>query len=197
MWKPKWLLALPLAMAATAALGTARAATVRDGAGMFSAPAVQKAEAELNRIEREQGIPTTVETVNSLEGGTVDAVAQQHAEKSGADGIYVLIAKTEHKIDVYASQRFSRAIDRARALAIREAFTAGLKARDFDAALLSGVREIGNEVAAAHAQNGPRRQVARPGMPVARGNQGGFGLGSLLGIGLLIVGVLFFSRLIG
>ncbi len=77
MWKPKWLLALalPLAMAATAAPGTARASTVRDEAGMFSAAAVQKAEAELNRIEREFQVPVMIETIPSLDGEEIADVS--------------------------------------------------------------------------------------------------------------------------
>jgi len=198
MWKPRWLLALPLAaLVMSVSPGLAHASSVRDEARMFSAGAVQRAEAELNRLEREQGISTTVETVASLEGRPVGLVTKEHAGQSGSNGIYVLIAKAEHKIDVYASPRVSGAIDRARGLAIQDTFTNTLKAGDFDAALAAGVQEIGTEVTAAHARNGVRRQAGRQGVPAARGNQGSFGFGSLLGIGLVIVGVLFVVRLIG
>ncbi len=202
LWKPRWLLALPVALtlAATAEpTGSARASTIRDDAGMFSAPAVQQAEAELNRIEREQQMPTTVETVKSLDGGTVEAVTREHAGRSGSEGLYILIAKAEHKIDVHVSASFGGAMDNARRLAIRQAFISGLKQQDFDGALMAGVREVNTEISAAHARNGLRREAGRPGgAPVVRrGNPGGFGLGSLLGLGLVIVGVLFVFRLLG
>jgi uncharacterized protein len=205
MWKPKWLLALalPLAMAATASLGTARASSVRDEAGMFSPAAVQKAEADLNRIEREFQVPVTIETIPSLEGQDIADVSLSHARRASSQGIFILIAKKEHKLYDRVTRSFNRAIGADRQRAIRDAFDAGFAKGDFDAGLAQGVQKIGSEVSAASAELGRLRSAApapvpgRPGMPVRRGNQGGFGLGSLLGIGLVIIGVLFFFRLIG
>ena len=204
MWKPRWLLALPLALAAT--VGTAHASSVRDQAGLFSADALRQAEAELNRVERETQLTTTVETVGSLEGENVAAATERHAEKSGTHGLYVLIAKNEGKIDVKSSSAFRRSMDRTRLNTIMAAFVNELMKRDFDAALLKGVKAIGSEATAAKAELGSLRQGNAParrvgaGGPVGRPanpNRGGFGLGSLLGIGLVIIGVLFVVRLLG
>ena len=48
----RWLLAIPIAMAAMVLAMPVQAATIRDGAGMFSPSVVKKLEAELDRIER-------------------------------------------------------------------------------------------------------------------------------------------------
>lgn len=207
MGKPRPLLTLALALAAT--VGTARAASVRDKAGLFSADAVRQAEAELNRVERETQLATTIETIGSLEGENVVAVTERHDEQSATPGLFVLIANKENKIDVKASKSFRQAIDGSRREKIQDAFIAELKKRDFDAALLQGVKAIRSEASAAKAELGSLRQgrpparrvgAGGPVVPVGRGvnpNRGGFGLGSLLGIGLVIIGVLFVVRLLG
>ena len=198
MSTPRWLLAVPLALAAT--LGAASASSVRDQAGMFSAAAISKAEDELNRIEREAKITTTVETVESLGGQAVEDLTLEHAKRSGTRGIYVLIAKKEHKIDVKVSKQYEHAISPARAREIRNAFIRGLSKSDFDTALTAGVGAVASEVSSARQDLMSQRQAAGPprGLPMRRGHQQGTsGLGSLLTIGLLIVGVLFVVRLIG
>jgi hypothetical protein len=195
MWTPRWLLALPLALAAM--IGTASASSVRDQAGMFSPDAVRQAEADLNRVERQYGIPTTIETIDSLDGADIANTTLERAKRSGTRGIYILIANKEKKI---WDEVWRGAIPPDRQRALRQAFAAGFKKGDFDAGLLQGVKEIGTEVAATVAEKGTRRSQpgALPPGRAGRGNgKGGFGIGSLLGIGLLIVGVLFVVRLLG
>jgi uncharacterized protein len=199
MWKPRWILALPLALAATLSPGISRAAGVRDLAGLFSTDAVRRAQAELDRVERENRLPTIIETVPSLNGQDVREVLERHAEQASAHGLYVLISKEPHKIDVRASRNNSRAMTPGRVRAIREAFLQEFKKEDYNAGLLRGVEEIRNEASAAQAELRaagvpPARRVI-PGRVPARG--GGFGLGSLLGIGLLVLAVLFVVRLLG
>ncbi len=199
MWHPRWLLTLPLALAAT--LGTASASSIRDGAKMFSADAVQKAEAVLDHVERQDRVPVIIETIPTLNGEEIADLSLERAERAGSRGVYVLIAKKEHKLYDRVSHHLSGAINPARQRAIREAFLSGLKQGEPDAALLQGARTIASEVASAHAEVGRVGQRApgplrgRGGMPARR--PGGFGLSSLLGIGLLVVGVLFFIRLLG
>ena len=59
MRKPRWLLTLPVALAAILGAGTSYGAGVRDEAGLFSKDAVAKADAELSRIEQKLGLNTT------------------------------------------------------------------------------------------------------------------------------------------
>ena len=201
MRTPFWLYAVPLALAALAAPVTAGAASVRDQANLFSPDAVERAEADLNRVERENGVPVTIETIPSLNGESVEDVSLAHAKRAGSKGIHILIAKKEHKTYDRVSHAYSRAINANRQETIREAFDASFKKGDFDGGLLQGVKTIGSVVSTARAELPAAAPVPVRGrgvpMPNRGANQGGFGLGSLLGIGLLIVGVLFFFRLIG
>ncbi len=115
-----------------------------------------------------------------------------------------MIAKNEKKIDVVAHPAFNRALNRGRRQTIQDTFISGFKAGDPDAALLAGVNAVRTEAVGAMAEFGSVRQVqggapvGRRGMPMRRGNpNGGFGLGSLLGLGLMIMAVMFVVRLIG
>ncbi len=201
MRKSRWFLTLPLALIVT--VGVASASSVKDNAGLFGADAIKQANAELNRIERENSISTTVETIDSLDGATVSQKAKEHAQQSRTEGVYVLIAKKEGKIDVISSASYRRAMNDDRLRTIENTFIGGLKKRDFDGALLVGVKSIDDEVSSARSEFGSLRQtiapaagrVGRGGRAVNRG--GGFGIGSLLGIGLLVFGVLFVVRLVG
>src|SRR5690349_3286147 len=77
MWNHRWLLALPLALAVS--IGSAQAASIRDHAGLFDQDVVREAEAKLNQIEREAGITTTIETIESLGGQSLDRATIEHA----------------------------------------------------------------------------------------------------------------------
>ena len=198
----RWLLALPLALLTT--IGTADASSVRDKAGLFSPDAVRQAEAALNRVERANQISTTIETIETLDGQAVSEVARRLAQQSGETGLFVLIASKDSKIDVISQRAFRRAVNDSRLRTIQNSFLPGFKKRDFDAGLLTGVKSIDSELSAAKSEFGTLRQGSAAGAPIAgrgaarRGNpNGGFGLGSLLSIGLLIVGVLFLVRLLG
>ncbi|HEY2155202.1 MAG TPA: TPM domain-containing protein [Isosphaeraceae bacterium] len=193
------LLAIPLLLAASAApaLGD-----VRDKAGMFSPEAVQKANAELARVERETGIPVTIETVPSLKGMPIGEALAQNAERDGVRGLFVLIAKSEGKIDAGASREYRRMFSRPQLQSIYEAFEPGFRKRDFDEGLLQGVHHIATVLPAiaksapAAAARPPARAqapVAGPRMPV----QARSGLSTLIGIVLLVLGVVLVFRLLG
>lgn len=202
--KPRWLLALPVAVAVMLGASGAQASTIRDTAGMFSPDAVRQAQAQLDKIEREYQLPTTIETIETLDGEPVAEVAIDHAKRSGTHGIYILIAKREKAFDIAVSNHYQRALDKTRERAIRAKFLEGFKAKDFDAGLLAGVKAIGTEASEARATYGTLREevpaARRVGVPLRRAAGGGgvgFGLGSLVGIALAIVGVLFVVRLLG
>jgi uncharacterized protein len=189
MFKSQWLLALPLVLASTIA-STAQAATIRDQAGMFSPEAVSQASARLERTERESRMPVTIETVDSLNGESIDQAVIDHAKRAGARGLYFLIAKREHRIEGAVSPEFRRVFSTNRILGIRRAFAERMKAGDADGALEASAAAIGREVSQA------RAAAPVPGVP-QRARPRSSGLGSLLTIGLLIVGGLFLFRLLG
>jgi uncharacterized protein len=192
MKNTRWLLAIPLALAATIAPTVASAADVRDQAGLFSAGTVAEADRELDRIEAKTGVPITVATIDSLGGRRINDVLVEQARRTKAQGLYILLAREEQKILVEGSKRYD-ALNGGPASAVKEAFVeGGLKRRDFDAALLAGVSTIDRELGKAKVTpaNVPPARRANP-------NGGGFGLGSLLGLGLLVFGALFLFRMLG
>lgn len=189
MLKTRWFLAIPVAFAAL--IGSAHASAIRDNAKMFSADAVRDAKAQLDRVEANSGVTTVVETIESLGGRSIDTVTRQHAERSGTHGIYILIAKNDHKVEVGTANHLKRAFPDDRAIAIRNTIVAQFKKQDFDAGLRQGVSQLATEVSDAgitHRTAAPRGR---------HGNGGGFGVGSLLGIILVIVGIMFVVRLLG
>jgi len=201
MLKTRWLLALPLAFAAW--VGTAQAASIRDEAGIFDPDTVRQAQVVLDRVESRTHLPTTIETIDSLQGDSIDAAAIRLGEKRGASGLIVLIAKQEKKIDVRVDRSYLRAFPTSRLSRIRSAFTNEFRNGDFGAGLTQGVREIEREAIQAAAENGGmlRQHAPAVGRRVPMGRPGAahqsFGLGSLLGIGLGIIAILFILRLIG
>ncbi len=196
MLKPRWILTLTLPLILVASTGSARAESIRDNAGLFDQDVVREAQAQLERVERNTGINTTIETIDSLQDEPITEATRRRAERSGTEGVYILIPKAEHKIEVLVSRPFRGVLSEQ---AIRDAFVSGFKHRDFNAGLKQGVRTIEDEAARAKVANGgvfPAR-----GAPPVRArpvphNQS-FGLGSLLGIGLVILVVLIGLRALG
>jgi len=188
--KTRWLLVIPLAFAALA--GSADASVIRDNAHLFSADAIRDAQATLDRVESESSVGTVVETIETLDGQNIDKAIVDHARRSRTHGIYILIAKNEHKVEVDASDRVAGRITRARRLAVRNVFVDQFKRRDFDAGLRQGVSELATQVA----ESGITPRRAGGAVP-PRGQGQGFGVGSLLTIILVIVGVMFVFRLLG
>ena len=93
-----WALGL-LAVALASAAAPGQSTDLVDGAGMFSEDATRQARAALAKVSRDHGIPMTVQTVASLKGQTIDEAAVRQAERLGHKGIFVLIAKQEHKAE--------------------------------------------------------------------------------------------------
>src|SRR5262245_19965278 len=99
MLKQRWLWALPLVLGC-GTYAPAEASAIRDRAAMFDQATVLRAEAVLNRTERETRIPVAIETVDSLNGANIDQVALAHAKRWGEPGLFVLVARREAKIEV-------------------------------------------------------------------------------------------------
>ncbi len=68
MIKLRWLLAIPVMLAATlvVAPSAAQAATIRDRGGFFSREAVKNAQTQLDKIERASGVPIVIETIDAI-----------------------------------------------------------------------------------------------------------------------------------
>jgi len=116
-------------------------AQIVDSAGMFDRTTVNRAEQELDPIVRRTSVPVLIETVASLRGQAVEEFSLQRAIQTGREGLYILIAKDEHKLEVRVSRRYKATLDEATEKAIRDAFLSALRA-DPKQALESGVKSI-------------------------------------------------------
>jgi glc operon protein GlcG len=132
---------------------------VRDTAGLFGAGAITAAERRLRTIEKETQVATRIETVATLGGELIDDLAGRQARQSGIQGIFVLIARKESKIEVLVSRRFSEAFSRARIDTIRSAFIEAFRRQEFNEGLQRGVNSI-QEVVGAAARAGELPKVA-------------------------------------
>jgi uncharacterized membrane protein YgcG len=200
MTRLRWLFALPALLIATT--GLSDAAEIRDKASLFSPEAVKKAEADLERMEREYSVPIQIETIDSLEGQKIDDATPEHARAASAKGIFILIAKNDHKIEVETYKTYAKYLTRARELAIRDVFTHEFKAKNYDGGLSKGLDKIDSTLSEARAEAGgslrpkataapaPRRG-AQAQAPVARelpgkpSSLGGMNMWLTIGLGLL------------
>jgi hypothetical protein len=199
MLRLRTILAAPLVLVAS----WAAASEVRDNAKIFSAGAVREAESALNRIERERHVPVVIETIESLpQGESIGEASLRRAKQSGLKGLYVLIAKANHKIETRDYHQF---LGHDRDQAITNAFLGGFRNQGFDEGLSKGVQairdaieETGGLPAAAAPRALPARGPRAPAVPVPhRGGGGSSGLGVLLVIGLVILAVLVGLRILG
>jgi uncharacterized protein GlcG (DUF336 family) len=118
-------------------------AEVRDHAGLFSADAIATARKELERITHQTGASVIIETVDSLEGESAEQVARNLARRSGIRGIFVLIARKEHKLEVLGSRDYREILninDHLRAIV--DAFSTGFRRQDANDGLIRGAGEI-------------------------------------------------------
>ncbi len=155
---PRRPLACVLAIVATASVALAQGepatsvrlhSEIRDAASLFSSEATRKAVTALERTERDTHVATIMETTNSLEGNLVEEAALGRARRSGARGIFILIAKSESKIQVLVSKEFTGLVAEPQRVAIRQAFVEDFKKHDFNAGLERAVAVIGEVLARA------------------------------------------------
>ena len=166
----RWALALPLVLAAS--ITSTHASTIRDNANFFSADAVRQAQNRLDKLEQDNNVPVTIETIGSLDGRPIDTVLpERRAKLNRAKGLYVLIAKQETKIEVESSREYSKALTKARMQEIKAAFVAEFKKRDFNAGLNSGVETIEKVLNTAKADGGGAIRATAPAAapPAGRG----------------------------
>src|SRR5271157_2115801 len=197
MFKHRARFAMPLVAFAALAAPQLGAAEIRDRAGIFSPGAVQKAEAELDRIERRAHIPVVLETIEAIPGlgrdssasekrTAVERLAEQRAREIGYEGVYLLISKNDHIFSrVLVKQRYDSLLPLEKRDEVRDTLAREFKGGMFDEGLLKTTALLDSALAEAPAVSGVRRAV--PGMPAPRRGeaQGGkFGLGTLFAIGL-------------
>jgi uncharacterized protein len=189
------LLAVPIILTVTS--GLCAAAEIRDGAGLFSARAIAQAQATLERAEKSSGKSVFIETIPSLEGRNVDAVADENARMHRSSAVYVLFAKNDKK---FRFREPGQKLYKEQESEISSAFLDSLKAQDFDGALTRGSSAIASALTSVPANRGGgavagRRNQAPAANRGAGGAMGGWGF--ILTIGLVILAVMFGLRILG
>jgi glc operon protein GlcG len=121
---------------------------VRDAAKLFGEAAVREADAQLERLARQHGLPIVIETVESLpQGDAVDEEARSRFEKAGSKALYVLIARREAKTSLaHAPKSIESRLGQAKLAAIRDSFTEDFRQRRFDEGLRTAVATIGKSL---------------------------------------------------
>jgi uncharacterized protein len=198
----KSLLLAPLLLLAASAVATS--AEVVDNAGLFDRATVKEAEAKLEKTERATRIPVRIETIESLRGEPIDAVSIRLARRWAQPGVFVLIDKKEHKLEVNDFKSFLGKSGRAE---IKGAFVDGFRKGDFNAGLLHGSDMIGDVLATATPPtSAPHRGAARPQfggqapqVPGGQPRRAGFPwwAGALLIIAVLWIGLRVLGSLFG
>lgn len=124
---------------------------VRDTAGLFSESAVRSAREALERIEKSIGAPVLIESIDSLEGKNPADVATRLASRAGTQGVFVLIARKESKIEVRPSRRYEAALPRAATDPILRAFIDRFRRKQFDDGLRDGIAALETALSSARA----------------------------------------------
>lgn len=120
---------------------------VRDNAKVFDDEAIAASRKELRRIEHETSVAIVIETIETLKGEALDKAAERLARQTGIHGVFILIAKKEHEIDVLASRHYQSGLTRAYRDMIKEHFTNDFRNREFNAGLKHGVEFTGALIA--------------------------------------------------
>ncbi|MBV8316282.1 MAG: TPM domain-containing protein [Planctomycetaceae bacterium] len=117
-------------------------AGVRDHAGLFSPEAAREADEALQALRREGRGQVAIETVDSLDGASIQRRAVERARELKVHGLYILIAKKEHELWVEPSDSARSVFTRSRVDAITGTLERAFKANNFDGGLLAVVEEI-------------------------------------------------------
>jgi glc operon protein GlcG len=105
---------------------------------MFGKRAIEAAMMNAARLP----VPVVIETIESLEGQTIEEATRRHAEKAGTEGLYILISRRDHKIEVWVSKRAAAIVPETARKQIQNSLIQHLASGNFDVALEFGVGNI-------------------------------------------------------
>ncbi len=122
---------------------------VLDSARIFSPEAVQDAKKILDDLERASAVPVTIETVDSIDGSTIEEAALDAARRSGGQGVFLLIAKKEHKISrPLVRRQFEHRLPKEAREKVHAAMAEDFQAGKFDDGLRRGAAILAESVRA-------------------------------------------------
>jgi hypothetical protein len=197
-----------------------RAGAIVDDAGLFSPKALEKANAEIAKIEKESHHNLTIETLATVPNGRADEVAKmssrgreeffdawarERAISRKAQGEYVLITKNPGHVQIEVDrQTRNSGFGVAQRSTLRDNFIAGFKKKDYDRGLLDAVEYARSALHSGHGtarrnENPaavPHRPADHRGVGAAPGVGGGMGLfGWAIVIGAVFLGIRLLSGL--
>ncbi|WP_406700475.1 TPM domain-containing protein [Singulisphaera sp. Ch08] len=124
---------------------------VRDQAKLFSPEAVKEADSILEAVRRKTHWGTIIETVDTLGGKSLRDTAIEKARSAQVHGLYILIAKKEHKIYAQPSESAKKVFPSEKARSIENIMSAAFKKNEFDTGLHDAVVAIRQETASSAA----------------------------------------------
>src|SRR3989442_16041782 len=120
------ILGLSLLVAAASLAGAATAG-VRDAANIFSAHAVRQADEQLTDLHRKHGWEIVFETIDTLDGKSIDRATEDKARSLQVRGLYFLAAKRERKIHYWIERPALSTFDNATVESVTQKVLAGFK----------------------------------------------------------------------
>jgi uncharacterized membrane protein YgcG len=207
MLKARLIHVLGLSLVLGAASSTDAATPgVRDAANMFSGRAIRQADEQLTDIHRKHGWEIVFETIDTLEGKSIDRATEDKARSLQVRGVYFLVAKREHKIHYWIERPAIATFDKATIESVTQTVIGRFKQQQYDDALQKAVGALGE--AADRGPSAPgekplarsapatsRPELAPP--PTRDAERNGSFLGTALVIGAVIVVILVLVRVIG
>lgn len=115
---------------------------VVDPVGLFGQEALAAARLALRKAERETGISVLIEVVEGLRGEPLEDAARQAAQRATGQGVFVLIAKQEKRLQVLVRRPYESRLPKDRQVSVRDSMLDAFKTGDFDGGLRRGVDEI-------------------------------------------------------
>ena len=114
-------------------------AEVIDTAGMFSATAIESANKKIDEVKAKTGKVLVFETIDTLNGKDPKELSIENARAKKVNGVYVMIAKKEKKIEIRTGSNTRKLFGNTEARQFKEKIASGFKAGNFDMGLTNSV----------------------------------------------------------
>ncbi|MCE9499057.1 MAG: TPM domain-containing protein [Leptospira sp.] len=119
---------------------------VIDSAGMFRKDAIDTANRKISEIKNKSGKDFVLETVNEIGSENSSEFALKKARERKVNGVYILIAKKEKKVEVKTGSKTSEIFGGFERQTLRSRITEEFKAKNFDQGLTSSVDYFGQVI---------------------------------------------------